>query len=215
MALNGSGPISLGGATSGQSINLELGQSATATVSLNDANVRSLAGVSSGAIAMPADFWGKSLETPSILGNYYVSGFDYGPTVGGEIVLEHYGSSGASIICGLRFSANGRLYMIYGSASSPTYTQIADGSDWIYPHDGDDYSSWEVYGVETSGPGPFNNDSVPDLTLDVDRDFYITVNGVSIGNSASKESGGFFQLKKNGNVVLTRDYYIFLDNDRT
>lgn len=60
MALNGSGPISLGGATSGQSINLELGQSATAQVSLNDAAVRSLAGVSSGAIIMPTNFYGKS-----------------------------------------------------------------------------------------------------------------------------------------------------------
>lgn len=60
MALNSSGPISLGGATTGQSINLELGQSATATTSLNATNVRTLAGVASGAITMPTDFWGKS-----------------------------------------------------------------------------------------------------------------------------------------------------------
>jgi hypothetical protein len=60
MTLNASGPISLGGATAGQSINIELGQSGTATVSLNDANVRSLAGVPSGAIIMPTNFYGKS-----------------------------------------------------------------------------------------------------------------------------------------------------------
>lgn len=60
MTLNSSGPISLGGSTTGESINLELGQSATTQVSLNDSNVRSLAGVSSGAIVMPIDFWGKS-----------------------------------------------------------------------------------------------------------------------------------------------------------
>lgn len=60
MALNSSGPISLGGATTGQSINLELGQSSISVVSLNDTNVRGLAGVSSGAITMPTDFWGKS-----------------------------------------------------------------------------------------------------------------------------------------------------------
>lgn len=60
MTLNASGPISLGGATTGQSINLELGQSSTATVSLNDTNVRGLAGVSSGTITMPTNFWGKS-----------------------------------------------------------------------------------------------------------------------------------------------------------
>lgn len=60
MTLNSSGPISLGGSTAGQSINLELGQSATATVSLNDTNVRSLAGVASGAIIVPTNFYGKS-----------------------------------------------------------------------------------------------------------------------------------------------------------
>lgn len=60
MTLNSSGPISLGGATAGQSINLELGQSATATTSLNASNVRTLAGVPSGAIIMPTNFYGKS-----------------------------------------------------------------------------------------------------------------------------------------------------------
>lgn len=60
MTLNASGPISLGGATAGQSIAVELGQSGTATISLNDANVRSLAEVPSGAIIMPTNFYGKS-----------------------------------------------------------------------------------------------------------------------------------------------------------
>ena len=63
MTLNSSGPISLGGSTSGQSINLELGQGASTQVSLNDANVRTLAGVASGQISMPANFWGKSTST--------------------------------------------------------------------------------------------------------------------------------------------------------
>jgi hypothetical protein len=63
MALNGSGPISLGGSTAGESINLENGLSATAQVSLNDAAVRSLAGVPSGVIIMPTDFYGKSSST--------------------------------------------------------------------------------------------------------------------------------------------------------
>lgn len=60
MALNPSGPISLGGTTSGQSIAIENGNPGTTTISLNDAPVRSLAGVPSGAITMPTDFWGKS-----------------------------------------------------------------------------------------------------------------------------------------------------------
>jgi len=64
MALNASGPISLGGATAGQSINLENAQPATATVSLNDAAVRGLAGPAFATpatqIQMPTDFYGKS-----------------------------------------------------------------------------------------------------------------------------------------------------------
>ena len=62
MALNASGPISLGGSTSGQSINLELGLSATAVISLNDAAVRTLLGVASGAITLN-NAYGKSNVT--------------------------------------------------------------------------------------------------------------------------------------------------------
>ena len=60
MALNSSGPISLAGSTSGQSIAVELGQSASGQISLNDTNVRTLAGVPSGQITMPTNFYGKS-----------------------------------------------------------------------------------------------------------------------------------------------------------
>jgi hypothetical protein len=60
MALNLSGPISLGGTTAGQSIAVELGLSPTAAISLNQTNVRTLAGVPSGAIIMPTNFYGKS-----------------------------------------------------------------------------------------------------------------------------------------------------------
>ena len=60
MTLNSSGPISLGGTGTNASVNLELGQSATAQISMNDANVRTLAAVPSGAIIIPTDFYGKS-----------------------------------------------------------------------------------------------------------------------------------------------------------
>jgi hypothetical protein len=59
MPLNSSGQISMGGSTTGQSINLELGKSATAQISLNDADARTLAGVASGQISL-SNFYGKS-----------------------------------------------------------------------------------------------------------------------------------------------------------
>ena len=58
--MNSSGPISLGGTTAGQSIELENGGPGTVQVSLNDTAVRNLAGVPSGAIIMPTNFYGKS-----------------------------------------------------------------------------------------------------------------------------------------------------------
>lgn len=64
MALNSSGRISLAGATTGESIALELALSATGQISLNDTAVRTLAGIASGAISMPANFWGKSNGVP-------------------------------------------------------------------------------------------------------------------------------------------------------
>ena len=60
MALNASGPISLGGTTAGESVQLELGGTGTTIISLNCATVRTLAGVASGAITMPTNFYGKS-----------------------------------------------------------------------------------------------------------------------------------------------------------
>jgi len=68
MALNGSGPISLGGSTTGESIAVELGLSPTAQISLNDGDVRDLADVPSGAIVMPGDFYGKSNIIPAPVG---------------------------------------------------------------------------------------------------------------------------------------------------
>lgn len=65
MPLNNSGPISLGGSTTGQSVNLELGKGATDTITMNDTNVRTLAGKPTGQIAF-SDFYGKSnLSSPS------------------------------------------------------------------------------------------------------------------------------------------------------
>jgi hypothetical protein len=67
MTMVSSGPISLAGnATTGglnQSVNIELGRSATATINMNESAVRGLAGVPSGAISM-SNFYGKANEFP-------------------------------------------------------------------------------------------------------------------------------------------------------
>jgi hypothetical protein len=59
MTLNASGPISMAGTTTGQSIEIELGESGTVQGSLNDSNFRTLAAIPSGQISL-SDFYGKS-----------------------------------------------------------------------------------------------------------------------------------------------------------
>ena len=75
MALNASGQISMGGATVGESINLELNLSATAQIGLNDSAVRTLAGIASGAIDLNT-FKGKSNAIPFVFigGGQFSSG---------------------------------------------------------------------------------------------------------------------------------------------
>lgn len=57
--MNTSGQISLGGAAEGQSINIEVGNSATTEISLGGAQARLLAQTPTGPIVMPTNFYGK------------------------------------------------------------------------------------------------------------------------------------------------------------
>lgn len=95
MPLNNSGPISIGGSTTGQSINLELGRAGTAQSSLNESALRTLAGVPSGAISM-SNFYGKSNETIVINNESAFSDDTYNPpfvtTVSASITLFNTGN---------------------------------------------------------------------------------------------------------------------------
>tara|TARA_R110000803_G_scaffold78482_1_gene143641 strand:+ start:1481 stop:2086 length:606 start_codon:yes stop_codon:yes gene_type:complete len=57
MTLATSGTMSIGGTTTDRSINVELGRSATATSNMGETDLRTLAGVASGAISM-SNFYG-------------------------------------------------------------------------------------------------------------------------------------------------------------
>jgi len=113
MALNVSGPISLAGTTAGVSIQIENGGNGTTQISLNDAAVRTLAGVASGAITMPTDFYGKSnrvvvaitisastknyvLNTAKAAG-YSVGKTDVTLTINGGIVVGSTGTGGIGL----------------------------------------------------------------------------------------------------------------------
>jgi hypothetical protein len=105
MALNSSGPLSMGGSTVGQSINLELGVSATAQGALNDASFRTLAGVASGQISI-SNFYGKS----NTVGNYSLT------TLTSNI--QHYGNS-------TRVDSSGNQWLFCQSGTSPQPILVA------------------------------------------------------------------------------------------
>ena len=150
MAMNASGAISLGGATAGQSINLENGQSATATVSLNDSAVRSLAGVPSGAIVMPTNFYGKSNQFIPPAGFY-----------SGSYTVFHRGDGKYGVI----LNGSG-TFSFSGSPAVVSEYLVIDGG-------GGGGASDEVGGVSTGGGGgkSANDDSDSDAAADaVDTD---------------------------------------------
>lgn len=125
MTLNASGPISLGGPTTGQSINLELSQGASAQVSLNDTNVRTLAGVASGAITMPTNFYGKSA----------------GATVNfNDAVVTAAGVPAQS--AGYRINTNGFVYQVVNGVDTSL-------GQWVTPSSAG--GNYEVFATLVSG----------------------------------------------------------------
>lgn len=113
MALNSSGPISLGGSTAGESVNLEIGQSATTTISFNDAAVRTLTGTSSNsALSLPSGFWGKSSVS------YFLSTYNESASLNSGFDTIQTDASGNIYVTGSGFT--GPVILKY--ASSGTYT---------------------------------------------------------------------------------------------
>ena len=112
MTMNSSGPISLGGTTAGQSIEVELGGGGTAMISLNDTNVRTLAGVASGAIIMPTNFWGKSSVSAFF--------FAIAITPNNIPVGIDFDSSGNVIVNGNTANFTGQAFSVFQYSVSPS-----------------------------------------------------------------------------------------------
>lgn len=175
MTLNASGPISLGGSTAGQSINLELGQSATAQVSLNDTNVRSLAGVASGAVVMPTNFYGKS----SVVIAFTSTGVD-------DVAVEP-----DSALAGYQINSNGRVYAV--QTTSFITTEI---EQWATPTSV--ANQYEVYATLVSGTlSPGGGDLNVWVSLGTTRDWYIEqiLSGVKLTSLS-------FQVRKIGTTTV-------------
>ena len=205
MALNGSGPISLGGATTGQSINLELGQSATAQVSLNDANVRSLAGVPSGAIVVPTDFYGKSSVTVA-LNPFTWDGDEEGST--GTIYYVDIAYPG-NVVAGVRFGSDGNVYAIWRAGGGITYTQVRASTDWVRPTS--EASNYYVKGTPSSGTFS-TSPGAGYVILTSDRDYYVSRSTIGI-----RECLGTFYISgdgTDGGIVASIGFSLYAEEEK-
>ena len=116
MALQSSGAISMG------NINTELSKSATAQISLNDAAVRSLAGVASGAISLNS-FYGKSAP-PTVIGQAYGGGFYAGQiSQSNNSVATHY------LVVSPKASGETTTSYRFPFGGSPTAQSFYDGAN--------------------------------------------------------------------------------------
>jgi len=154
MTLNSSGPISFGGSTSGQSINLEIGASANATISLNNTSVRTLANVTANnsAITIPTNFYGKTASNAianNIMryivvagggsgGSYVGSGgggagglltgcltFNSGNTF--RITANVGNGGGAGVGCSAGFSGNASLFTFSSAGNVTSLSAVGGG----------------------------------------------------------------------------------------
>jgi len=125
MTLAASGEISLGGSVTNRSVNLELSQGASAQISMNDTNVRSLAGVPSGAIILPTNFYNKSA----------------GATVNfNDAVVTAAGVPSQS--AGYRINTNGFVYQVVNGVDTSL-------GQWVTPSSAG--GNYEVFATLVSG----------------------------------------------------------------
>lgn len=152
MPLVSSGEISIGGSTANRSINLELGRSATATSSLGESALRTLAGVSSGAISL-SDFYGKSNGSVAI----------------SDLFATNYALSGLGGTATARYTldSNGSVYRTNGGSN-----QVSVSGEWLT---GGSVSLFEAYATWYGSGGTITGTTGSWISLSTSREWTLTV----------------------------------------
>ena len=177
MTMNSSGPISLAGTTAGQSIEIELGGNGSTTISLNDSNVRSLAGVASGAIVMPTNFYGKSSS------HYFINNYS----------TYNAQSIGVYQPQGVFVDSSGNMYV--GGANK----QVSN-SGTIVKYDSSGNVVWTYQNSSAPGNGYYGLNVDSSGNVYANYSFYGTVQIIKLNSSGSLQwcytwvaSGGTYQ----------------------
>ena len=118
MTLATSGTLSIGGTTATRSINLELSRSGTATSSLGETDLRTLAGVSSGAISISNFYGASSFATTHVItqGNYNNTYYGKFATLAGSVSPTTF--NGFTVDWFMRSSTS--LMMKFTGSNQPT-----------------------------------------------------------------------------------------------
>ena len=199
MPLEPSGFIAIGGTATNRSINLELGRAQNATSSLGESALRTLAGVPSGPVVLPNDFWGKSNRTFSLAGmsSIYGSTAQFAP---GNCYSQY------------SFYPDGDL-LGFGAPSGPAVVN----TDWTLPISAGIGSSywvrWTI--ISQSIPIPFSKVGTSGtwLQLNTARGF-----GLQSGNNNTTGFGeieSYFQIASDssGTNIVAASPTIFLNTE--
>jgi hypothetical protein len=216
--MNSSGPISLAGSTAGVSIEAELGGGGTTMISLNDTNVRTLAGVASGAITMPTNFYGKS----NFQGNYFVNSFMLFPgTASNQGINTYQDASGNCYVYGqtggsayiAKYDSTGAYVWAQYAGSFGVFNQLSvDGSGNIYAS----YSNIIVK-INSAGTlqwnysfnysGAWYSFAYRNTYSDTAGNSYISF-AIQVTSSSSTYISGITKIDSTGTVVFTKQLSI-------
>lgn len=181
MTLNASGPISLGGSTAGQSVDLEIGRTATQQISLNDFAVRQLTGTATGStVSLPTNFWGKT-GTPGV--TTYFQGY-YSSSAGGWA---------SPIFYGFFTDPNGNTFLI-GSQLNVKY------DTWIAKIDKTGNVLWQKSYYDSAQGSPCMLDSDGCCCMDSSGNVY----WISTGYTLNFRTFFINKIDNDGNMIYCR-----------
>lgn len=185
MPLVSSGEISIGGSTTNRSINLELGRSATATSSLGESALRTLAGVSSGAISL-SSFYGKSNASVAISDQ--------------DAANLSLAGTGGTATATYRLHSNGQAYR-----TNLNGTLVSINGEWRVSGD---TSLFEAYATWTGTGGSVGGTTGSWVNLGTTRDWTLTVTN----NFQTRELNLQIRLASSGAVLDTATIFFEVDS---
>lgn len=144
MTLNATGPISLGGSVTGESIAIEVEQGPTNVISMNDTAVRKLGGTTSGAITVPLNFWGRSYHA-----YFYTMFVKSGASL--NITAMTIDSSGYGALLGASYVSGATPDIVFDRIGFDDVGNSTGGTNSTHAYYATQYNGWTTAAIDSSG----------------------------------------------------------------